>query len=209
MNNYPSHIALPLQYQGVTTREKLPPKPEPRTSGRPFFCSGEGYAVRYKNELFIVDRNSCVHDRTPMSTRVPNKTPLQIGEKGYCCVGCEPGSWPQPIIIAHIDHENGVVGLIKPFVYIVKTIQNEGGSEYVDVKIGCDATHFENYDEPYGEFLFTREKNPELYEESDTYKVTYYDEKYVRSVGMCLTVGTFGNIDLPHENNNVTPYNFL
>lgn len=207
MSHRPISMKLPLKYADVT-REKLPPKPTKGATGRPFFMSQEGFAVMYRDGKFVVDRNSCVHDRTATRDRIPNITPLEIGEKGYCCVGCEPGSWPQPVIIAHVDNENGIVGLIHPFVFIVNTVDTDE-EMYVDVKVGTDMAKHANFDMPYEEALFTFEEQPEVYNQSDQYEIWYIDEKHARSVASCLTVGTFGNIDLPHQFNNTIPYNFV
>lgn len=190
------YISIPNKYIDNPIIEKLPPLPQKGVSGRPFFESPESHSVCYENNKFMIRKNK------------KELIPLEIGMKGYCCVGCEPGSFPQPIMIAHINNDTKEVGLIIPFIYKLKETDDE-----VELKIGSDMSLilFEKIlreNKIYDELLFTYEKNPEIYKQSDEYKILYIHKDYALSVNLCLSVGTFGNIDLPSLNSNI-PYNFL
>ena len=173
MSLRPEYISLPSQYINTIIKEKMPPEPEKRCIGRPFFNSPESHSVCYINNQYMVRKNN-------------ELIPLETDVKGYCCVGCEPGSFPQPIIIAHIDNKSGEIGLIKPYVYITNKT-----NEYVDLKVGGDMAVYDDGEHRWNEFYYSYDNNPEVYTVSDKYKIVYYDKKYVLSVNLCLSMGTF------------------
>lgn len=187
----PTHINLPNKYKNIM-RELLPPKPEPGVSGRPFWHSTESFVVYYKNNQFLV-RNTNNKNRV-----------LEVGEKGYRCVGCSPGSGPQPIIIASINHEEGIIGLIYPFVYKLEIQEND--DEFVDLKVGKDMS--EGYD--LDSYLYEHEHNldPNYFNTPDKYKVVYHKHKDIINRTYCLDVGNFGNYSLPSLYGNI-PYEYI
>ena len=172
------YITLPDKYQSLI-REKLPPKPGQGCSGRPFWTSTESYDLYYIKDKFQFRREKYV--------------PLELGEKGFFCVGCESGSGPQPFIVVHIDDQK--IGLISPYVYVVNQTE-----DYVDLKVGGDMS---NYDE-YNFDDYHAVENP-----SNQYKIHYYNQKdIIGSRWLSVCVGSFGNYDLP-QLNGIPKYEFL
>lgn len=177
----PRYITLPNKYKNIT-RELLPTQ-TPGAYGRPFFNSPETSDVIYKNKQFLA-----------------NNIKIEVGDKGYRCLGCSPGSYPRPIIIAAIDHEKGEIGLIYPFVY-----KENINDEYVTLRVGKD---MDDDMDQFQKIHYNIDKHPNVFNISDKYTVCYHNAKYIIGSAFSLDIGSFGNIDLPTIDGKI-PYEYL
>ena len=177
----PNYIKLPNQYHGEI-KELLPPIPT-HGYGQPFWSSLESFSVMYKNQFMT--RNKI----------------LSVGDKGCSYIGCAPGSYPQPIIVASINHEDAEIGLIFPFVYQVRTT-----NEYTILKIGKDMIN--NQYNPFDKIYYNIKDNPEVFVMDNKYQVCYYKSEHILSHAYCLDIGSFGNIDLP-TTDGLVPYEYI
>lgn len=179
----PKYITLPDKYKG-TIKELLPPKPRYGVRGRPFYNSFEVTGVIYKDSKFLLS----------------DSRELLVGDKGYQCIGCYPGSYPQPVIVAAIDHEKEEVGLIYPFVY-----KKEINEEYVMLQVGKDmGTDDHQFDKIY----YNIHDHAEVFKPGDKYKVFYFKADNIMNSAYCLDIGSFGNIDLPTKDGKI-PYEYI
>lgn len=178
----PNYISLPKQYHG-DVKESLPPIPPRNIHGRPFWCSLESFSVVYNSQFKLCGKL------------------LSVGDKGCSYIGCSPGSYPQPIIVAAINHEDGEIGLIFPFVYQKCTNNN-----YTILNIGKDMMH--NKHDVFDKIYYNIKDHPEIFTMSDKYQVFYYKAEHIIIQAYCLDVGSFGNIDLPTLD-GLTPYEYI
>ena len=154
---------LPLKYRGVIKEQKI---------SDAFWCVDKCRTITYKNTIL-----------TKYDNIVKPAKDLKIGDKGFKCINCNPGSGPEPFIVVDVDHEAGRFSVIHPYVYIMNI------DEHVNLLVGSDILYKEKeYNDNKEQFLI----------QSTRYNVCYYDLKYMLSrqyISLC--VGTFGNGALP------------
>lgn len=161
---------LPEKYTGIN-RELI--------NGSCYWNSTECHDVIYTNNKFVVDGKL-----------------LEVGTKGFIAVGANPGSYPQPIIIADVKHDEGIVGLIYPFVYVYEQFKyNVPGTDYIELKIG--AYMCTKQAQPFECIHYNNVEHPDIFTQDVEYIINYVKHKYIMNTAYFLSVGSFGNISLP------------
>lgn len=163
------YVSLPQKYQSLI-RENIPYSENGHL--KIFWESTESHDLDYKNGQFLKE-----------------KVPLELEEKGFFCLGCEPGSGPEPFIVVYIDNKSETIGLIKPYIYIIDKTE-----DHVELKVGGDMSN-------YNRKNFNKDILHHVQVSSDKYKVHYYNQKDIvgnRYLAPC--VGCFGTHDLPDSN---------
>lgn len=183
------YVNLPHKYHS-TICEKLPPLPKEGCTGRPFWNSKESFGLFYKkDEHCFLYKNKKDYYK------------LEIDQKGYFCLGCSPGSGPQPFIITYIDNINKEIGYILPYVSIMGATNIPIGEETVNLIVGKDMEGCDPYETKHDNNLKFRGAN-------EKYKVTYRKADFLDQSWLSVDVGSFGNYGLPLHRDPVT-YEFI
>ncbi len=152
---------LPLKYRGIIKEQK---------TNDVFWGVDKCRTITYKNTIVTKYDN--------IDKPIKN---LKIGDKGFKCINCNPGSGPQPFIVVDVDHETGQFSVIYPYVYIINT------DDHVNLLVGSDILDREKeYNDNKSKFL----------KQGTRYNVCHYNMNCIPwYISMC--VGTFGNGSLP------------
>jgi hypothetical protein len=89
--------------------------------------------------------------------------PIRVEDRGYLQIGDEPGSGPQPFIIVEYDETLSRLGLIFPYVTVLRKFK-----DIVSLHIGGDASRIEPI----------KDNCPILYEECDGDDVSEKQDRY-------------------------------
>lgn len=162
-------------------------------------------------ECFKAPQQEKYRDGVPFwegSKTFSNLADVPVNTKGFTCLGCEPGSAPDPFIVVFNDGQQ--LGLINPYVTVLnraepKSIQysvescgtfmfpqgieakkDEEGKRYVTVQVN-------------GDTLGLRRN---VKKQSDFYKVSYTSYEEIKTLslqGTSFCFGNFGNCALPNH----------
>ena len=186
---------LPEKYL-VPIKENLPPLPGPGVYGRPFWTASESRDLIYKDGLIRKLFSYCKPDQNFLTYEYEES--VEIGDKGFICIGCEPGSGPQPFIVVNVNHESSEIGYISPYVYITNETD-----DVVELRVGGDTNELNRYDSDHIDEFFETIKNP-----SDKY-VVHYCKIANKPCYLSYCVGSFGNYGLPYPSKGQFEYEFL
>jgi len=166
---------LPIRFLGLI-QETLPPVPEPNVFGRPFWNAPGLYNIGTDGTVLGKYKNK----GDPFE-------PVQVGDYGFACIGCEPGSGSQPFVVVSIDEKEQKVGLIFPYVTIVS-----GDDTTVTLQVNGDT-----YDKPV--------VSKEAATAETLYHVRYFSyDDLIGKYWISIMLGGFGNHGLPSHDALVT-----
>lgn len=159
----------------------------------------------------------------PAGRLIAGGVPLRAGDCGFFCIGCQPGSLPEPFIVADVDAGRQKIGLVFPYVFVLRTLdETRAARPQVELAVGADmTTHYDLVERGLSEIhsepdpAAARTALPPSMTErpaGDSYNVVEYSFQWLTrketSSWLSMNVGSFGNTGLPQITDPVT-YEFL
>lgn len=148
-----------------------------------------------------------------VETKYASFSDVPVGEKGNNCLGCEPGSGPDPFIVVYNDGKT--MGFIYPYVTVVE--RNETKSEMV-----CFETTGSYLLPTNGDYKTKAQKKSvtvqingdtsqkdvlDIKQVSQEYTIDYMTYEEMRELEKhmcCFNFGSFGNCALPNYSDPIT-----